>query len=171
MAFDRRKRSVVNISVQKAIALRIASHSILFSWSVYLVCICMLHVTGSAESEESLDHIRTICLSALGISILVMLPAIVYDSIKFSHRMAGPVMRLKSMLPSVGLEKLEHVGLRKKDYWHEFAAEFNAMLDRIEAMRQAAAATPLSSDLAVPTGLGDASKADSACAELTSPCA
>jgi hypothetical protein len=170
MAFDRRKKKLVNISVQKAIALRIASHSILFAWSVYLVCVALLHLTGSGESEETFAHIRTVCLSAIGVSILVMLPAIIYDAIKFSHRVAGPVMRLNNMLPSVGLEKLEHVGLRKRDYWQEVAAEFNSMLDRVEAVRQAAATAP-GHDSTSPKRLDSGSEVGSACAELTSPCA
>jgi hypothetical protein len=146
MAFDRRKRKLVNIGVPKAIALRIVSHSILFAWCVFLVCVALLYLTGPAESSEVFDRIRTICPTAIGISILVVFPAIVYDSIKFSHRMTGPVMRLKNILPSIGVEKLDHVRLRKNDFWQEFVVEVNAMLDRVEALRQAATARSASSD-------------------------
>jgi len=146
MASDRRKRKLVNISLQKAIALRIVSHSILFVWSVFLLCIGLLYLTDPLESGESFIRIRTICLTAIGVSSLVVLPALVYDSIKFSHRMAGPVIRLNNILPSIGVEKLAHVSLRKNDFWREFAAEVNAMLDRVEALRQAAAASSASPD-------------------------
>jgi hypothetical protein len=149
MASDRRKRKLVNISLQKAIALRIISHSLLFVWSVFLLCIGLLYLTDPLESGESFIRIRTICLTAIGVSSLVVLPALVYDSIKFSHRMAGPVIRLNNILPSIGVEKLAHVSLRKNDFWREFAAEVNAMLDRVEALRQAAAASSASP---VPTG-------------------
>ena len=146
MASDRRKRKLVNISVQKAIALRIVAHSLLFAWSVFLLCVLLLNMTSPEDRGPSQDRIRTICLTAIGVSSLVVLPALVYDSIKFSHRMAGPVIRLNNILPSIGVEKLEHVTLRKNDFWREFAAEVNAMLDRVEALRQAAAASSASPD-------------------------
>jgi hypothetical protein len=146
MAPDRRKRQIVNISVQKAIALRILSHSLLFVWSIFLVCVGLLEIIGPAENGETLARIRAICLTAIGLAIVVLLPAIVYDSIKFSHRMAGPVMRLKGILPLIGVERLDHVTLRTNDFWKEFATEVNAMLDRVEVLRQAAAANPASSD-------------------------
>ena len=138
MTSERRKKKLVNISVQRAIAMRIVSHSILFVWSVFLVCAGLLYIAGPTESGENLARIRTVCLTAIGISSLVILPAIIYDSIRFSHRMAGPVVRLKNLLPRIGLDKLDHVGLRKNDFWQEFAAEFNEMLDRVETLRQAA---------------------------------
>jgi hypothetical protein len=138
MPADRRKRKLVNISLQKAIALRIIAHSLLFAWCVFLVCIGLLYVTGSAESREVFVRLRTLCPLAIGLSIVVIFPAIVYDSIKFGHRMAGPVERLKNMLPLIGVEPLDHVKLRQNDFWQEFATEVNAMLDRVEALRQAA---------------------------------
>ena len=149
MSSDRRKRKIVNIGVQKAIALRIICHSILFVWSVFLVCLCLLNMTRAVESGESMDRISRTCLSAIGLSTLVVLPVIVYDSIKFSHRMAGPVMRLKNLLPLIGVETLDHVSLRKNDFWQELAEDTNAMLDRVEALRQATA-TPANCDSTSP---------------------
>ena len=138
MAANRRKKKVVSLSIQGAVTLRIVTHSILFVWSVFIVCLGMLYMLGPVENSESLDRIRTICLSAIGISTVVILPAIVYDSIKFGHRMAGPIVRFKNLLPKIGVEKVEHVGLRKNDFWQDFPAEFNAMIDRVEALRQSA---------------------------------
>ncbi len=146
MTSNRRKKKLVNLSVQGAVALRIVTHSILFVWSVFLVCAGLLFILGPTESGEDLARIRAICLAAIGISTIVVLPAIIYDSIKFSHRMAGPVVRLKNMLSKIGVEKIEHVGLRKNDFWQDFATEFNAMLDRVETLRQAAAVTPVCVD-------------------------
>ena len=139
MATNRRKKKLVSLSIQGAVTLRIVTHSILFVWSVFLVCLGMLYMIGPVENGETLDRIRTICLSAIGFSTLVILPAIVYDSIKFGHRMAGPIVRFKNLLPKIGIEKVEHVGLRANDFWQDFPADFNAMLDRVEALRQSAA--------------------------------
>ena len=146
MASDRRKRKLVNISVQKAIALRIVAHSLLFACSVFLLCVLLLNMTSPEGRGPPQDRIHALCLTAIGVSTVVVLPAIFYDSIKFSHRMAGPVLRVKNILPSIGLEKLGHVSLRKNDFWQEFATDVNDMLDRVEVLRQAAAATPASSD-------------------------
>ena len=124
MTSDRRKRKLVNITVQRAIALRIASHSILFGWSVYLICVGVFYINGSAEGGDSLLRTYAISLTAIGASAVAMLPAIIYDSIKFSNHMAGPVMRFKNLLPSIGVEKIDHVQLRKDDYWQDFAEGF-----------------------------------------------
>ncbi len=136
---NRRKTKLVNISIQRAMTLRIVTHSILFVWSVFLVCLGMMYMLGPVENSENMEQIRSICLKAIGISSLVILPAIVYDSIKFGHRMVGPIVKFKNLLPRVGLEHVDHVGLRANDYWQDLPAEFNAMLDRVEELRRAAA--------------------------------
>jgi len=138
MGSDRRRRKLVNIGVQKAIALRIVCHSILFVWSVLLICLGLLVVTGLAQSDESFRQVRNMTVMAIGIGTLVILPVILYDSVKFSHRMAGPVLRLKSILPRIGNERLNHVALRKNDFWQEFVDEVNSMLDRVEILRRQA---------------------------------
>src|SRR5262249_8232512 len=80
--------------------------------------------------------IRDICLTALGVSSAVILPAIVYDSIKFGHRLAGPIVKVKKLLPKIGVEKINPNNLRTHDYWKDLPVEFNDMLERDEAWRQ-----------------------------------
>ena len=157
MTSDRRIRQVVNIGVQKMLALRIIFHAILFVWSVCFVCLGLLVVTGEMQTDESLVRIRSVCFRAIGFSALIILPAIAYDSIRFSHRMAGPIVRLKNILPRIGVERLDHLQLRKNDFWKEFVDDVNTMLDRVEVLRQAVAAQHPSND---PTSL----EASDACA-------
>ena len=140
MGSDRHIRCFVNLNFQKALALRMVAHAVLFVWSVSLVCLGLLVVAGELQTDESLDLIRSVCFRAIAFSTVIILPAIAYDSIRFSHRMAGPIMRLNGILPKIGVERIEPLYLRKNDFWQEFIAEVNGMLERVETLRQTAAA-------------------------------
>ena len=78
--------------------------------------------------------------------LVAMLPAVVYDSFKFSHRLAGPMVRLRHTVHCLAKgERVESLKFRQRDYWHDLADDFNVLLARLQSLedaRQSDAAQP-----------------------------
>jgi hypothetical protein len=68
----------------------------------------------------------------------LMLPILILDIIRVSHRFAGPMVRLRSALRDVAAGKnVEPVVFRYGDFWCEVAEEFNQATARIREMQSA----------------------------------
>lgn len=64
---------------------------------------------------------------------LVAFAAIIMAGVLFSHRIAGPLFRLKKHMHQISEGgPLEELTFRKKDYFQEIPGEFNAMLKRFK---------------------------------------
>ena len=69
---------------------------------------------------------------------LVVLPVILYDLARMSHRFAGPMLRLRrGMERAVAGERVEAIHFRDHDYWQEFADAFNQLNERLQSQGQA----------------------------------
>ncbi len=78
------------------------------------------------------------------VCMTLMLPLAILDALTLSNRFAGPVFRIRNELRKYnqgeGTAKLE---LRREDFWHDLADEFNTLTERtqnthrVEADRQA----------------------------------
>ena len=71
----------------------------------------------------------------MAILILVMLcflPAFIYDSVKLSHRFAGPIYKLRGVLKQMADGKdIEPMSFRKGDYWFNLAEDVNRIAERL----------------------------------------
>ena len=65
---------------------------------------------------------------AFFVNMLVILPLIFWGSIRFSHRIAGPLPKIYEALKQVGLGNFDiHIGLRKNDELKVLAETINQM--------------------------------------------
>ncbi len=61
---------------------------------------------------------------------ILLLPIVVVDVIRTSHRFAGPVYRLKSEMKKMADgEEVAPIRFRKGDHWHDLAEEFNRLVE------------------------------------------
>jgi hypothetical protein len=75
-------------------------------------------------------------------SILV-LPLLVADVLRVSHRFAGPMYRLRNALRDLADGKtIEPVKFREGDYWTNMADEFNRVLTRVRDLEAARPSAP-----------------------------
>ena len=64
---------------------------------------------------------------------LSMAPALVNETIKLSHRFVGPVLRVREEMRRLAAgESVDPIALRKNDFWHSLATDFNAVLATID---------------------------------------
>jgi len=62
----------------------------------------------------------------------LVLPFLLLDLVRVSHRFAGPVYRLRSSLRDLADGKtVAPITFRDNDFWYEVATEFNRVLERV----------------------------------------
>ena len=70
-------------------------------------------------------------------TLCALSPFIVYESLKLSHRFAGPMHRFSKELQRLGDgEDVAPMRFRENDFWKDLAEGFNAVQQRIEKLEQ-----------------------------------
>jgi hypothetical protein len=120
-------------------------------WGVYLVTSLTLAVLWHVLSLSATSHVTfaeqlaTVWTRYAPVfcALVLVLPVMVWDSVTTSHRFVGPIYRLRATLCRLAQgEDVGRLSFRQKDYWQQLAAEFNAVLDRIERAKDAAETRP-----------------------------
>jgi hypothetical protein len=82
-----------------------------------------------------------------------MLPVFIVDTIKLSHRFAGPIYRLRNVIRGMADgEPYKPVLFREKDFWQGLAEDFNQMIERITGKSHTTDAEPSAADSEVLIG-------------------
>lgn len=137
MARPRRKKQFIDAYVQGALARRIIVH-----WVVFLMVSALAAFVLQVLSNPFrpiLSHAQDVWWTH-GPFLLVMiflLPVFVVDSIKLSHRFAGPIFALRRALREIVQGKPPRkLKFRRHDFWHELAEDYNAMLLRLQLVNE-----------------------------------
>ena len=78
-----------------------------------------------------------------------LLPVFILDTIKLSHRFAGPIYRLRNTIRSLAQgEEFRPLKFREVDFWQSLAEDFNVMVARLkgEVVDPPAAETPAATE-------------------------
>ncbi len=135
---ERRQTKLVNWNAQSAFTFRLIVHSVLVIWVVGLTFVLMQFLFGPVDDVQAWNQFMRVSLLSLGLATAALLPVLAWDAFTFSHRFAGPVVRLTGALRQVRRgEVVPRIKLRKKDFWLEVADEFNQMVDRLDDQRPA----------------------------------
>jgi hypothetical protein len=138
MATDQRSKRFVDPAVQGALSRRLILH-----WVVFLMvsASCALLVQFLSDPFRPLSVLIQQMWWTQGPVLMVgvcLLPVFVLDTIKLSHRFAGPLVRIRSVIVKAGHgETVQPIKLRPDDFWHDFAAEVNIVLDRLNRSQAA----------------------------------
>lgn len=93
----------------------------------------------------------------VGVCLLLLVPVMAWDAIRFTHRLVGPLVRFRRAMRAVAEgEPLRLIQLREGDQLNDLRDDFNLML---EALEQRGAVTLQNgtnsrSDTAQPAGMG-----------------
>lgn len=135
MTQSRRKKQFVDSCVQGALARRIIVHWLVFLAVGSLVAFILQVLSNPFRPlwAHAQDMWWTHGLFLLVLAFL--LPVFVVDTIKLSHRFAGPVYALRLALREISLgEKPRRLKFRKHDFWHGLADEYNAVLVKFDLL-------------------------------------
>lgn len=82
--------------------------------------------------EQCLALLRQ--LVPVGICLLIVVPVMGWDAIRFSHRLVGPLVRFRRAAQDIARgETVRPIKLRDGDYLDEFRDEFNHMLESLQS--------------------------------------
>jgi hypothetical protein len=147
MAQPRRTKEFIDSSVQGALARRIILH-----WLVFLSVAALVSFILQVLS----DPFRPLAAQVQdmwwthGPFLLVMvflLPVFVVDTIKVSHRFAGPIFAMRRAIRDVVQGKPpQKLKFRQHDFWHDLADDYNAMLLRLGVLEDEAEFTVAEED-------------------------
>jgi len=128
---NKRWRLFIDRPIQSALLARVVLY-----WAVSLLTQVLMVVFFAVISSSPDDfYVRAQQLwSHLQLAIIasaVVLPLILLDVLRLSHRWVGPIFRVRTALHA--LSRGEHVPpirLRENDFWQELAGDFNVIADQ-----------------------------------------
>ncbi len=131
----RRSKKFIDSSVQGSLARRIIFHWLLFLLVASLAAFVLQVLSNPFRPLSA--HVRDIWWTH-GPFLLVLfflLPVFVVDSIKLSHRFAGPIYSLRRAIRDIAQGKpARKLKFRRHDFWQDVADDYNAMLLRLELL-------------------------------------
>jgi hypothetical protein len=134
MSHPARKKTFVDAKVQGALVRRLVFHWAAFIGVASLVAFCLQVLTNPFRPLE--EHIQQMWWTH-GPFLLVLfflLPVFIVDTIKLSHRFAGPIYRLRNTIRKMAQgEPYQPVKFREVDFWQGLAEDFNQMVERLSA--------------------------------------
>jgi hypothetical protein len=132
MRRDDRKKVWVD-QFQTKLTLRIGTYLVLFLivLSNFLFAWRLLEEGPGDLLEQYLRMLRDYL--PVGICLVVLVPVMAWDAIRFSHRIVGPLVRFRHTMQAVGNgEAVRPIKLRKGDYLNDLRDDFNQMLEGLQ---------------------------------------
>ena len=127
-----RKKTYVDPKVQGALVRRLVMHWLAFVCVAAAVAFCLQVLSNPLRPLN--EHVQQLWWTH-GPFLLVMvflLPVFVFDTIKLSHRFAGPIYRLRHTIRSIAEgNPPPRLKFRDFDFWQGMAQDFNLMVDRL----------------------------------------
>lgn len=132
-----RKQMFVDARVQGMLLLRTVAYWALCLLTITSMVLVWRIVTGPARIFYTHFDDMWFHMGPALVSAALLLPLVLLDVLRQSNRFAGPLYRLRNSmrLLSLGLP-VEPIKLRKGDFWHEAAEEFNALLARVAELER-----------------------------------
>jgi hypothetical protein len=116
---------------QTELGLRLLVLSVTYQIVIWLVVLIGLHVLANLASVSSAA--ATFWLLALAGTVAAVCLLFLFDTVKFSHRLVGPLSRFEKVIQAITAgQELALLQLRQGDFLHEMKDELNAMIAALE---------------------------------------
>ena len=128
-----RGRIFVDSSVQGALVRRILLHWFAFC-ALAVICLFTLEYFTGDPGLSLGGHLAVIWgkYAFFLLLMIALIPSFVYDTMKLSHRFAGPVLRLKDSIRKLAEgEAVNELKFRDNDFWIELSTDFNRVVNRV----------------------------------------
>lgn len=131
---NQRKKRLIHRGVQLALVRRLVTQWVIFVVAMATVTLALQYMLNPFQSAEAWSGQIKVMLGSMVLVAVCLAPVFIHDSIKLSHRVVGPVMRLQSAMKQLNpAESNERIRVRKNDFLREVVADYNDMLDRVES--------------------------------------
>jgi hypothetical protein len=137
MSKPRRTKHFVDSCVQGTLARRIIVHWLVFLAVGSLVAFILQVLSNPFRplAAHAQDMWRT--HGPFLLVLVFLLPVFVMDTVKLSHRFAGPIYSLRRAIREITQgKKPRQLKFRKRDFWHDLANDYNEMLVKLELLEE-----------------------------------
>jgi hypothetical protein len=145
MARPRRTKHFIDKNVQGSLARRILLHWLAFLSVAFVVSFILQVLADPFRPISAHFHDLWMTQGPFLLVTIFLLPVFVVDTIKLSHRFAGPIFSLRRAIRDVAAGKPPRkLKFRRRDFWQDLAEDYNAMLARLDVLEDETAkpATP-----------------------------
>jgi len=132
MSHPVRKKTFVDPKVQGALVRRLVLHWCAFIAAAALLAFVLQVLSNPFRSIR--EHAQQVWWThgPFLLVLVFLLPVFIVDTIKLSHRFAGPIYRLRQTVRTLAQGgKFTPMKFRELDFWHGLADDFNLMVDRL----------------------------------------
>lgn len=128
---SQRRRHIYIDHVQTVLVVRVVAYWLYCLLAATLIACCWIALTERpASSREMFLEVFRRYGVALG-ATLALLPLVVLDVLRLSHRFVGPVFRLRQALREAAEGRpVRPIQFRDNDFWREVADDFNRAFAR-----------------------------------------
>ena len=133
----KRSRLFVDAKVQGSLIRQLIIHWFLACFLMFLYLFA-LQAFGSGMSTSFQENLVQLSnkYGLLGIVLLVISPVFIYDSIKLSNRIVGPMVTFRAALKKLANgEDPNTIRFRQNDFWKDLSKELNAVSDELKELR------------------------------------
>jgi len=135
MEREKRKQIVAEPKIQGVLLVRV-----LLYWGLCVLTVTVLLmgwriVTGSTRAFYT--HLEALWwqFGPAAIASLCVLPIVIGDFLRLSNRFAGPMRRIQGAMSRLAKgERVEPMKVREQDFWGDFTAEFNLLLEQVKRL-------------------------------------
>jgi methyl-accepting chemotaxis protein len=130
---ERRSKTLVN-PFQRTLIARMAFYAVIYHFTLwnFLVFWRLLATAGRGRPQQSGSLSQE--FTPLLLCMVALVPIFIWDALKYSHRVAGPLVQINRAIRDVADGRpVRHVRLREKDELKELQDDFNDMLDYLSA--------------------------------------
>lgn len=137
-----RSKKLVNSRLQlrmSAVFLAVACSSALFQVVVLNWSLLRFARDLGADAERIFESMPGLLMTNLGLTFLLLVPAMMFFGIQVTHRIAGPIYRLERFLDGI-IEGTEtgRCRIRDTDELHDLCDKLNRAVDALREREQAA---------------------------------
>lgn len=128
-----RKKTFIDPQVQGALVKRLVIHWCSFIAVAASLAFCLQVLSNPFQPMK--EHFQQIWWThgPFLVVMVFMLPAFVFDTIKLSHRFAGPIYRLRSIIRDIAKGgEVKRLKFRDFDFWQGLAEDFNVMTNKLQ---------------------------------------
>ena len=134
MANEKRSSVLVDCTVQRAVIFRVFGQWIAFA-ATSLIFLYFLQLFSDIRQQSVGDVLDSMWANywPLTVASTLLLPIFVYDTIKFSHRFAGPMIAFRRALHDLADGKeMASLSFGDEDFWPEMADDLNAIARKLD---------------------------------------
>ena len=137
MSHPQRRKVFIDSNVQGALARRILLHWVAFLGVASLAAFLLQVLSNPFRPMASHAHDLWLTHGPFLLVMVFLLPVFVVDTIKISHRFAGPIFSLRRAMREIADgQPPRKLKFRTGDFWHELSDDFNALLVRARLLNE-----------------------------------